>query len=50
MAKRKGQMDKQHNGQKKMIEGQAIQWPKEKGQKDKKHNAILLLVLLSLFV
>jgi hypothetical protein len=25
MAKRKGQMDKQHNGQKKMIEGQAIQ-------------------------
>jgi hypothetical protein len=38
MAKRKGQMDKQHNGQKKMIEGQAIQWPKEKGQKDKKHN------------
>jgi hypothetical protein len=28
-------MDKQNNGQKKMIEGQAIQWPKEKGQKDK---------------
>ena len=43
-------MDKQHNGQKKMTEGQAIQWPKEydrrtsktmarrKGQKDKQHN------------
>ena len=43
-------MDKQHNGQKKMIEGQAIQWPKEKdritsntmtkrkGQKNKQHN------------
>ena len=38
MAKRTGQMDKQHNGQKEMIEGQAIQCPKEKGQKDKKHN------------
>ena len=38
MAKRKGQMDKQHNGQKKMIEGQAIQWPNEKGQKVKKRN------------
>jgi hypothetical protein len=38
MAKRKGQMDKQHNGQKKMIEGQAIQWPKKKEQKDKKNN------------
>ena len=31
-------MDKQHNGQKKMTEGQAIQWPKEKGQKDKQQN------------
>ena len=29
MAKRKGQKDKQHNGQKKMTEGQATQWPKE---------------------
>jgi hypothetical protein len=48
MAKRKGQMDKQHNGQKKMIEGQAIQWPKEKGQKDQKQNGVLV-VILSLF-
>ena len=31
-------MDKQNNGQKKMTEGQAIQWPKEKGQKVKKRN------------
>jgi hypothetical protein len=38
MAKRKGQMDKQHNGQKKMIEGQTKQWPKERGQKEKQHN------------
>ena len=38
MAKEKGQKDKQHNGQKKMTEGQATQWPKEKGQKDKQHN------------
>ena len=50
MAKRKGQKDKQHNGQMKRIEGQETQWPKEKdrrvsntmakrkGQKDKQHN------------
>ena len=35
MAKRKGQMDKQHNGQKKMIEGQATQWPKEKDRRSR---------------
>jgi hypothetical protein len=29
MAKRKGQKDKQHNGQKKMTEGEPTQWPKE---------------------
>jgi hypothetical protein len=51
MTKRKGQKDKQHNGQKKRDrrtsntmakqkgkEGQATQWPKETGQKDKQHN------------
>jgi hypothetical protein len=29
MTKRKGQKDKQHNGQKKMTEGEPTQWPKE---------------------
>jgi hypothetical protein len=33
MAKRKGQKDKQHNGQKKRTEGQATQWPKEKDRR-----------------
>ena len=51
MARRKGQKDKQHNGQKKRdrrtsntmtkkkgTEEQATQWSKEQGQKDKQHN------------
>ena len=50
MTKKKGQRDKQHNGQKKGTEGQATKWPKKgdrrtsntmtkgKGQKDKQHN------------
>jgi hypothetical protein len=50
MTKRKGQKDKQHNGQRKMTKGQAKQWPKEndrrtsntmtkrKGQKYQQHN------------
>jgi hypothetical protein len=38
MAKQKGQNDKEHNGQKKMTEGQATPWPKEKGQKDMQHD------------
>jgi predicted membrane protein len=33
MAKEKGQKDKQHNGQKKMAEAQATQWPKEKDRR-----------------
>jgi Flp pilus assembly protein TadB len=33
MTKRKGQKDKQHNGQKKRTEGQATQWPKEKNRR-----------------
>ena len=33
MAKRKGQKDKQHNGQKKMTEGQAIEGQACNGQK-----------------
>jgi hypothetical protein len=38
MAKETEQNDKQHNGQKKLTEGQATQWPKEQGQKDKQQN------------
>jgi hypothetical protein len=33
MTKRKGQTDKQHNGQKKRTEGQVTQWPKEKDRR-----------------
>jgi hypothetical protein len=33
MTKRKGQKDKQHNGQKKRTEGQPTQWPKEKDRR-----------------
>jgi hypothetical protein len=33
MAKEKGRKDKQHNGQKKMTEGQATPWPKGKDRR-----------------
>jgi hypothetical protein len=52
MTKRKGQKDKQHNGQKKMTEGQPTQWPKENDRRTSNTMAKRkgLLVLLSLFV
>ena len=40
MAKRKGQKDKQHNGQKKMTEGQATQWPKENDRSNTTSNTM----------
>jgi hypothetical protein len=36
MAKKKGQKDKQHNGQKKMTEAQATPWPKEMDRRTSK--------------
>ena len=38
MAKRKGQKDKQHNGQKKKNRRTSNTVAKRKGQKDKQHN------------